>query len=71
SKSVRTKPDHVFEVLRSRIVSRIAIFERSTRVKRAQLQSLRREFELLLMQEDESVDDYFRRTLAIATKMTA
>ncbi|CAJ2642245.1 unnamed protein product [Trifolium pratense] len=46
-------------------------YQGSTRVKRAQLQSLRREFELLLMQEDESVDDYFRRTLAIATKMTA
>ncbi|PNX57691.1 retrovirus-related Pol polyprotein from transposon TNT 1-94, partial [Trifolium pratense] len=46
-------------------------YQGSTRVKHAQLQSLRREFELLLMQEDESVDDYFRRTLAIATKMTA
>ncbi|CAJ2666961.1 unnamed protein product [Trifolium pratense] len=34
-------------------------YQGSTRVKRAQLQSLRREFELLLMQEDESVDDYF------------
>ncbi|CAJ2653663.1 unnamed protein product [Trifolium pratense] len=45
-------------------------YQGSTRVKRAQLQSLRREFELLLMQEDESVYDYFRRTLAIATKMT-
>jgi hypothetical protein len=41
----------------------------STKVKRAQLQALRRDFEVLVMGEDESVDDYFARTLAIANKM--
>ncbi|PNX93700.1 retrovirus-related Pol polyprotein from transposon TNT 1-94 [Trifolium pratense] len=46
-------------------------YQGSTRVKRAQLQSLRRAFELLSMQEGESVDDFFKRTLAIANKMTA
>ena len=41
----------------------------STRVKRAQLQALRREFEVLQMKEGESVDEYFARTLTIANKM--
>ncbi|GAU26636.1 hypothetical protein TSUD_102440 [Trifolium subterraneum] len=45
-------------------------FQGSTRVKRAQLQSLRREFEVLWMKEDESVNDFFSRTLVIANKMT-
>jgi RNase H-fold protein (predicted Holliday junction resolvase) len=43
----------------------------STKVKRAQLQSLRREFEILSMGESESVDQYFARTLAIANRMSA
>ncbi|GAU13723.1 hypothetical protein TSUD_348270 [Trifolium subterraneum] len=46
-------------------------FQGSNRVKRAQLQSLRREFEVLWMKEDESVNDFFSRTLVIANKMTA
>ncbi|MCH83871.1 retrovirus-related Pol polyprotein from transposon TNT 1-94, partial [Trifolium medium] len=43
----------------------------STKVKRAQLQALRREFEVLCMKEGESVDEYFARTLAIANKMSS
>ncbi|GAU24937.1 hypothetical protein TSUD_311720 [Trifolium subterraneum] len=46
-------------------------FQGSNRVKRAQLQTLRREFEVLWMKEDESVNDFFSRTLVIANKMTA
>jgi hypothetical protein len=46
-------------------------YQGSTKVKRAQLQSLRRDFEILAMGEDESVTDYFARTLAIANKMTS
>ncbi|MCI32124.1 retrovirus-related pol polyprotein from transposon TNT 1-94, partial [Trifolium medium] len=46
-------------------------YQGSTKVKRAQLQALRREFEVLAMKDDESVDDYFSRTLAIANKMTS
>ncbi|PNX99782.1 copia-type polyprotein [Trifolium pratense] len=46
-------------------------YQGSTKVKRAQLQTLRREFEILAMGEDESVNEYFARTLAIANRMTA
>jgi hypothetical protein len=46
-------------------------YQGSTKVKRAQLQSLRREFEVLAMGEEESVNDYFARTLSIANKMTS
>ncbi|MCI70434.1 retrovirus-related Pol polyprotein from transposon TNT 1-94, partial [Trifolium medium] len=46
-------------------------YEGSTKVKRAQLQAMRREFEVLAMKEDESVDEYFSRTLVIANKMTS
>ncbi|GAU34012.1 hypothetical protein TSUD_212730 [Trifolium subterraneum] len=45
-------------------------YQGSTKVKRAQLQALRREFEVLTMGESESVNDYFARTLAIANRMT-
>ena len=41
----------------------------STRVKRAQLQALRQEFEILQMKEGEKVDEYFARALTIANKM--
>ncbi|XP_057430583.1 uncharacterized protein LOC130723520 [Lotus japonicus] len=41
----------------------------STKVKRAQLQALRREFEVLGMKEGETVNEYFSRTLVIANKM--
>lgn len=44
-------------------------YQGSTRVKRAQLQALRKEFEVLQMKEGESVDEYFARTLTIANKM--
>jgi len=44
-------------------------YQGSTRVKRAQLQALRKEFEILQMTEGESVDAYFARTLIIANKM--
>ncbi|GAU32111.1 hypothetical protein TSUD_357950 [Trifolium subterraneum] len=41
----------------------------SNKVKRAQLQALRGEFEILRMKEDESVNDYFGGVLAIVNKM--
>lgn len=40
-------------------------------MKRAQLQALRRKFEVLCMKDKETDDEYFSRTLAIANKMTA
>lgn len=46
-------------------------FQGSTRVKRAQLQSLRCDFEVLCMKEGESVNAYFARVLSIANKMKA
>lgn len=46
-------------------------FQGSTRVKRAQLQALHRDFEVLHMREGESVNMYFSRTLSIADKMKA
>ncbi|GAU11414.1 hypothetical protein TSUD_344050 [Trifolium subterraneum] len=45
-------------------------YQGSTKVKRAQLQALRREFEVLEMKDDDSVNEYFAKTLAIANKMT-
>lgn len=46
-------------------------YQGSTRVKRAQLQALRKEFETLHMKAGETVNDYFARTLMIANKMKA
>ncbi|PNY16541.1 retrovirus-related Pol polyprotein from transposon TNT 1-94 [Trifolium pratense] len=46
-------------------------YQGSTKVKRAQLRALKREFEVLEMKEGESVEDYFSRTLAIANRMSA
>ena len=44
-------------------------YEGSTRVKRAQLQALRKEFKVLQMKEGENVDTYFAPTLTIANRM--
>jgi len=46
-------------------------FQGSTKVKRAQLQALRKDFEILQMKDRETVNAYFSRTLAIANKMKA
>jgi len=45
-------------------------YQGSTHVKRAQLQALHKEFEILAMKEGETIDEYFTRTLSIASKMT-
>ncbi|RDX80732.1 hypothetical protein CR513_38687, partial [Mucuna pruriens] len=45
-------------------------FQGSTQVKRAQLQALRGDFEMLHMKERETVNSYFARTLKIAKSMT-
>lgn len=44
-------------------------YQGTARVKRAQIQVLRKEFEILHMKEGESVNNYFVRTLSIANKM--
>ncbi|XP_008340379.1 uncharacterized protein [Malus domestica] len=44
-------------------------YQGTARVKRAQLQALRKEFEVLHMKVGESNNDYFGRTLVIANKM--
>lgn len=46
-------------------------YQGSTKVKRAQFQALRKEFEILGMREGEKVEAYFSRTLTIANKMKA
>ncbi|CAJ2675758.1 unnamed protein product [Trifolium pratense] len=46
-------------------------YKGSSKVKRAQLQASKREFEVLEMREDETVAEYFARTMAIANKMTS
>ncbi|XP_006574251.1 uncharacterized protein LOC114388882 [Glycine soja] len=44
-------------------------YQGSTRVKRAQLQALRRDFETLAMKDGEYVFSYFARTMEISTRM--
>ena len=44
-------------------------YQGSSQVKRAHLQALQKEFEILHMKEGESVNEYFARTLTIANKM--
>lgn len=44
-------------------------YQGNERVKRAQLQRLRREFEVLEMRETENITEYFSRVLLIATDM--
>lgn len=46
-------------------------YQGTTRVKRAHLQALRKEFEILHMKAEESVNEYFARTLTIVNKMKA
>ena len=46
-------------------------FQGFTRVKRSQLQALRREFEMLQMKEVETVNSYFAHTFKIAKSMKA
>jgi hypothetical protein len=44
-------------------------YQGNTRVKRAQLQALRRDFEVLEMKIGESVTDYFSRVMVVANDM--
>jgi len=44
-------------------------YQGSTKMKRAQLQALRKDFETMHMNEGEIVNNYFGRTLTIANKM--
>ena len=46
-------------------------FQGSNRVKRAQLQALRRDFEIFHLKEGETINAYFFRTQTIANKMKA
>ncbi|CAJ2655556.1 unnamed protein product [Trifolium pratense] len=46
-------------------------YQGSTKVKRAQLQALRKEFEVLEMGESESIEEYFARTMIITNKVTS
>lgn len=57
----RDTAKHIWDSMRQK-------YQGSTKVKRAQLQALRRDFETLHMKEGETVDDYFARTLTIANK---
>ena len=58
----RDTTKHIWDTMKQK-------YQGSTRVKRAQLQALRKEFEVLQMKEGESVDAYFAQTLIIANKM--
>lgn len=44
-------------------------FKGNARVKRAHLQALRREFEILEMKTSEGVTEYFSRVMMVANKM--
>ncbi|XP_039146831.1 uncharacterized protein LOC120284085 [Dioscorea cayenensis subsp. rotundata] len=44
-------------------------YQGSSRVKRAQLQALRRDFENLQMKDGESINNYFARTMRLANNM--
>ncbi|GJV88202.1 hypothetical protein Tco_1532140 [Tanacetum coccineum] len=39
------------------------------KVKRSLLQTLRRDFEVLVMKHDETIDDYFKRVMIVSNKM--
>ena len=44
-------------------------YQGSKRVQRAQLQALRREFEILEMKEGETIVEYFSRVMTVANNM--
>ena len=44
-------------------------YQGSTRVKRAQLQAVRRDFEILQMQKGETMNDYIGKVISLASKM--
>ncbi|XP_012074903.1 uncharacterized protein LOC105636273 [Jatropha curcas] len=44
-------------------------YQGNARVQRAQLQILRRDFEVLEMKQGETVDDYFGRVMTVANEM--
>lgn len=44
-------------------------YQGSTKVKRAQLQEIRKDYEMLHMKEDETVNEFFSRTLVVVNKM--
>ncbi|KAJ9547861.1 LOW QUALITY PROTEIN: hypothetical protein OSB04_020404 [Centaurea solstitialis] len=50
-------------------IYRTSLYQGSTKVKRAQLQALRKEFELLTMKEGEKVGRFLGRTLVVVNKM--
>lgn len=45
-------------------------YQGSTRVKRAQLQALRKDYKMIHMKDGESVDEFFSRTLTVVNKIT-
>ncbi|XP_045802227.1 uncharacterized protein LOC123895786 [Trifolium pratense] len=57
-------PRDIWEAMRTK-------YQGSIQVKRAQLQAQRRDFEILAMKDNESINDYFARTLSLVNKMTA
>lgn len=65
----------VFEQILDRKTSKIVWdslkgkFGGNERVKRSLLQTLRRDFEVLIMKNDESIDDYFRRVMTVSDQM--
>ncbi|CAM8998643.1 unnamed protein product [Rhodiola kirilowii] len=65
----------VFEQILDRKTSKIvwdslkSKYGGNERVKRTMLNSLKRDFELLQMREDETIADYFARVMAVANKM--
>ena len=65
----------VFEQILDRSTSKIIWdsmkkkFGGNERVKRSLLNTLRREFEVLSMKMDETIDDYFRRVMVVSNKM--
>uniref|UniRef100_A0A0D3AKC8 DUF4219 domain-containing protein n=1 Tax=Brassica oleracea var. oleracea TaxID=109376 RepID=A0A0D3AKC8_BRAOL len=65
----------VFEQILDRKTSKIIWeslkkkFGGNERVKRSLLQTLRRDFEVLVMKNEETIDDYFKRMMIVSNKM--